>query len=92
MNFRVNANMGVRVRLTDYGISILKERHDRLNESIKENNGVGLGDFELKLDENGYYHTQLWILMSIFGDVIGWNGKNPFDLDIIIENGEPIES
>lgn len=57
MNFKVNLNMGVRVRLTNYGISILKARHDKLNKKLMDECGVSVGEFTLKLDDDGYYHT-----------------------------------
>ncbi len=91
MDFKVNANMGVKVKLTDFGISILKEQHEKLNEFIKERGGDGLGDFELRLDEDGYYSTQLWTLMNKFGHVMTMgHNEVPFHLNIIIENGEPV--
>jgi hypothetical protein len=90
MDFKVNANMGVKVRLTDFGISILKEQHNELNKRIKDHGGQGLGEFELRLDEEGYYSTQLWMLMSKFGHVMSMTNKIPFHLDIIIQNGEQV--
>jgi hypothetical protein len=90
MDFKVNANMEVKVKLTDFGISILKRQHDELNEHIKERGGKGLGEFELRLDEEGYYCTQLWMLMSKFGHEMSMGIKIPFDLNIIITNGDPI--
>lgn len=90
MDFKVNANMRVKVKLTDIGVSILKNRHDELNTLIKYRGGQEFGEFELKLDEDGYYTTQLWTLMNIFGSAMTMGSKNPFDLNIIITDGEPI--
>lgn len=90
MDFKVNANVNVKVRLTDYGVSILKNRHDELNEYIRICGGQGFGEFELNLDENGYYTTQLWTLMNIFGKTTTIGSENPFDLNIIITSGEPL--
>jgi hypothetical protein len=91
MDFKVNVNIAVKVKLTDFGISILKDRHDELNESIKSRGGQGFGEFELKLDEDGYYKTQLWTLMNIFGDAMTMAANEiPFELNMIITNGEPI--
>jgi hypothetical protein len=61
-----------------------------LNEKIKDIGGKGLGDFKLILDEDGYYRTQLWMLMGKFGHVMGMGYEIPFKLDIIITNGELI--
>lgn len=90
MDFKVNINQEVKVKLTEYGISILKEQHDELNKWIETRGGKGLGEFELRLDEDGYYSTQIWMLMNQFGHVIRMGNKNPFNLEIIIKGGEPL--
>lgn len=90
MDFKVNANMHVKVKLTDFGISILENQHNELNKEIKMRGGKGLGAFHLQLDKDGYYCTQIWMLMSKFGHVMSMTNEIPFHLDIIIENGEPI--
>lgn len=91
MDFKVNANMGVKVKLTDVGVSILKAQHDELNQHFKSRGAKGLGEFKTNLDDNGYYQTQLWSLMHTFGPYISPTQENPFDLDIIISNGKPTE-
>lgn len=84
MKVKINLNDKVKVKLTDYGIMLLKKRHDELNKKIKDSGGKG-NTFELILDENGYYETQLWILMNTFGDNCGINPKGmPFETDIIV--------
>lgn len=90
MDFKVNANQSVKVKLTGFGERILRERHQELHEGIKERNGKGLEPFELRVDEEGYYITQLWMLMSTFGHVMSMGYEIPFNLDIVITNGEPI--
>lgn len=90
MDFTVNANENVKVKLTDFGISVLKERHDELNNFMKQQGGKGLEKFELRLDEEGFYRTQLWSLMNEFGHVMSMGYEVPFNLNIIITNGEPI--
>lgn len=90
MDFNVNLNDKVKVKLTNYGVSILKEQHDDLNSFIKGTGGKGLGDFQLSLNEDGYYETQLWMLMSKFGHVMEMTNESPFELNVIIENGKPI--
>ena len=90
MNFKVNANSMVKVKLTDLGIAILKNQHDYLNKSIEERGGIGFGEFELKTDTDGYYHDQLWNLMNTFGHLMTLGHDVPFELDIIITEGKPI--
>lgn len=90
MDFKVNANQNVKVKLTDFGVQVLLERHQDLHEKIKSMNGKGLEPFEFRTDEEGYYTTQLWMLMNTFGHVMSMGYEIPFHLDIIITNGEPI--
>jgi hypothetical protein len=82
--FRVNVNTSVRVKLTDWGVSILKGKHDVLMDGLDEEYR---SEFELKLDAEGYYRTQLWVLMKEFGPYCGLGMKPPFLIDIIIEDG-----
>ncbi len=89
--FKVNANMHVRVKLTERGIDILKHNHVELNKLIHANGGTGLGEFELRLDEDGYYKTQIWMLMKDFGHAMSMGSREPFLLDLIIENGTIME-
>lgn len=86
----MNVNMEVKIKLTGFGISILKEKHDELNQRIYENGGQGFGEFEIKLDEEGYYKTQLWNLMNVFGEYMTMGFIVPFDTNIIMTNGEAI--
>ena len=89
MDFKVNANQNVKVKLTELGVQVLREKHQELHELIKERNGKGLKPFELTTDSEGYYVTQLWALMNTFGHVMTMGHDVPFDLDVIITNGKP---
>lgn len=88
MQFKMNINEHVKVKLTEYGIKILKARHDELNKRIWERGGRGLGEFTIKKDEEGYTTFQLWSLMNTFGDVLTMGFEIPFETDIIFTKGE----
>ena len=90
MDFKVNANQTVKVKLTDLGVQILRQKHNELHEAIKKRNGKGLSPFKLYLNDDGYYETQLWSLMNDFGHVMTMGYEVPFHLDMIITNGELI--
>lgn len=92
MDFAVNANTSIKVKLTEFGVFVLREQHDQLNNRVKAHNGKGIGEFELHLDEDGYYETQLWMLMSKFGHVVSMGNEIPFHLDMIIRNGKPLKN
>lgn len=85
MEFKLNINQYVKVKLNDSGIAILKARRDEVNKKIHANGGKGLGEFELKVDEEGYTKFPLWELMNIFGHVMVMGLETPFETDIIIK-------
>lgn len=89
-NFKVSVNEMVKVKLTDFGVDVLRQRHNELVEFIRERTGNDIGPLTLKLDDEGYYKTQLWHLMWEFGEYIKPGHKAPFELDIIMTNGEEI--
>ncbi len=86
----VNINDYVKVKLNDLGVSVLKEKHDNLNKMIHARGGNGLGEFELKVDEDGYTKFPLWDLMNIFGHLMVMGFEVPFETDIIFTRGNPI--
>jgi hypothetical protein len=90
MDFRVNINEQVKVKLTDLGISILTNRRKELNRMIESRGGKGLGEFQLKIDDEGYTTYQLWDLMSTFGEVLTMGFEVPFETNIIIKNGKQL--
>jgi hypothetical protein len=88
MDVKVNINDIVKVKLTEFGISILKQNHDEVNEILINRGVKPMGPFELKLDDNGYMAFQLWQLMSIYGEHLSVTGENPFETQIIIPDVE----
>lgn len=90
MDFKVNINETVKVKLTDVGIGILKEQHDELDRKIKANNRKGLGEFKLQLDDEGYTRFQLWSFMNAFGEYMTLGSEMPFDSEVIITKGKAI--
>jgi hypothetical protein len=90
MELKVNINDAVKVKLTDFGVSILKEKREKLNKAIKGRGGKGFGEFELKKDADGYTTFQHWELMNTFGDVMTMGFNAPFETDIIVTKGKPI--
>ena len=90
MDFKVNINERVKVKLTQKGINVLKENHNRMNDRLIHIGDGGLGEFVLETDSEGYTHFQLWDLMSAFGNRLRIGQDPPFETDIIIYNGEPV--
>ena len=90
MDFKFNINSYVKVKLNENGISILKEKHDRLNDAIKKQGCEGFGAFKLKLDKDGYYETQMWCFIEDFSEHMHNGSKVPFDCNIICCKGEEI--
>jgi len=83
---RFNMNHAVKVKLTEYGLSILRANNDKLND---ETEGA-FGPFKPpKTDQEGYTEYQLWVLMSEFGQKL-WNGCNPpFETEILLKLERP---
>ena len=82
-------NKYVRVKLTTFGIRILKHQHDELNKHVEGK----LGMFELKLDKDGWYRDQMWSLMQTFGKYTGLAMPQPFETQIQFltsEQNEPL--
>jgi hypothetical protein len=90
MDFKVNINESVKVKVNELGKSILINRRKELNERIESRGGKGLGEFQLKTDDEGYTTFQLWELMNTFGAVLTMGFEVPFETDIIIKNGKQL--
>jgi hypothetical protein len=90
MDFKVNVNEQVKVKLTGLGLSIITNRRRELNQMIESRGGKGLGEFQLKTDDEGYTTFQLWDLMQTFGSVLTMGFEIPFETDIIIKNGKQL--
>ena len=69
---KFNINDIVRVKLTDYGLGILKSRYRHLN---KQSNGLISYDNIIGLKEDGMYETETWQLMQDFGNCM-YMGNN----------------
>jgi len=82
-----NINQTAKVKLSGYGIEILMKRHYEFQERMENMNPDYVKKpFTLKLDEEGYYESQLWRIMETFGgDNMGMS-KHPFGSQIILES------
>lgn len=70
---KVNVNNKCRVKLTETGKAIIDKQSNWLKF--------------YKYDENGYYTTELWEIMNLFGSYLNNGQMNiPFETDIEIEN------
>ena len=82
---KINLNDSVKVKLTDKGIDILKKQHKELYAKVLMAGGE-YREHNLRLDEEGYYKTQLWCLFRYFGEHISLGVESPFEgLDIIVK-------
>lgn len=83
MEINFNLNDYVKVKLTDKGKEIFRKDRERLNHM-----GVRWHfNTEPELDVDGYYKTQLWSLMELFGEHICMGCDVPFDTNIILIKG-----
>lgn len=91
MNYKVNINEEVKVKLTPFGIQVLKEQRDELNERIIGRGGKAIKDYAPSVDKDGYTKFQLWDLMNRFGDLMHLGSQIPFETTIIMMNGEVLD-
>lgn len=87
MDFKFNANKMVKVKLTKKGEELLKRQQKEFYNVIGEENET----IDLKLDENGYYETQLWMLMKNLGPYLkpySHKDYDLFDMNMIFIGGE----
>lgn len=85
--FEVNFNDQVKVKLTDYGLSILRQERESINKRIRSMGGEGLGPYVPKTDEDGYTSFQIWDLMHRLGPYMSIGFKPPFEGDMIFPSG-----
>ena len=73
-----NINYYVKIKLTEAGIAILKNRHDSILKST--------GEFKNpEVDENGYTEMQMCDVMYVFGKYMySGNTNPPFETTIAI--------
>lgn len=81
MKIEINVNQKVKVKLTEKALRIMQERFDEFNKKYNE-------DIKLPIDVDGYYHTQLWILMKDFGYMFQGCYSPISDCKIIIDDSE----
>lgn len=84
----INLNDFVKVKLTDHGKDIFYHSLDEVNDMIRRNGGKPLEPHMPKVDAEGYTSFQLWELMQLYGPHIGMGLPQPFELDIVYEEGQ----
>ena len=77
---KFNINYQVKVKLTSYGVSCLYENYQKEKEIWDK---LRPNQFTVKLDDDGYYRTQLWTLMQELGKYVTMT-KTPFETEIIL--------
>ncbi|WP_438498029.1 hypothetical protein [Paenibacillus sp. IHBB 3054] len=90
MDFRMNFNDGVKVKLTEYGEQILRNRHEELNLHYLERGVKDIGPYVSRADPEGYTSFQIWGLMQEFGPHMSIAKPEPFKGEMIFFDGEPI--
>lgn len=83
-----NINHYVAVQLTDFGEKILELNHERLNELLVTT-GAEPKPFQLELNADGLFVTQLWSLMNMFGNFMAIGKDLPFDGEIFLIGDTP---
>ena len=82
-----NINYYMKVKLTQAGIDELKRRHEERARKFPQVK-IFQKPFELKLDKDGYYRKQGWVIMEELGHMCLMGGALPFSCNVIIEVDE----
>jgi len=85
-----NINESVKVKLTDFGRTKLKERHDKLYRWYKDNgHSDSIPKYVAPVEDNdGYSEWQLWCLMEALGEHVHMGCNHPFETEILISTKE----
>lgn len=81
MNAQMNLNDVVTVRLTNYGVRILREHHLKLERTLNFKNPDRVPR-QFVEPEHSMYTTQWWMLFEVFGNHVGIGKDIPFHLDL----------
>ena len=78
-----NINQCVKVELTDKGRDIFYHQFDDINSRFGKQL---IEPYYPKLDSDGYYETQMWCLMQLFGKHLtaGFGFDQPFSPNVIL--------
>ena len=74
----LNINQTVKVKLSKEALERKRKELDEMNKRFNEN-------YELPIDEEGYYKDQLWCIMRDVGDMIVGSYSPILDCKIVIE-------
>ncbi|GIO83483.1 hypothetical protein J25TS5_04150 [Paenibacillus faecis] len=89
--YKVNINDIVKVKLTEHGKKIEREKNEKLNELISAFGGQ-VSEYKPSVDEDGYTTYQLWSLFGTFGSHMGLTQELPFETEIIITKAKPMNT
>jgi len=75
-----NLNSNIKVKLNNYGRSILKKQHNELYSSLRV---IDVPYIPHPVDEEGYCTFQMYVFMNTFGShVLAGSVYLPFSIDI----------
>jgi hypothetical protein len=79
---RFNLNQSVRVRLTEHGLALHRADWEGYVASLPERARASQVYRPPLIDADGFWTTQCWSLMQLFGPHIGMARPNAFDLNV----------
>lgn len=74
---KIHLNDTVKVKLTPHGLRHYREKQSSFNASLPAR--IKPFPIDPPLDEEGFYQTQLWQLMNLFGSSLYMGGPMPFE-------------
>lgn len=83
-DYKFNVNQQVKVKITEFGHSILAARRDDLNAGLIKRGYPPYPSYEPREDADGYTSMQLHDVMNTFGPYLSNGRKVPFQMDILL--------
>lgn len=80
MQYNINLNDMIKVKLTDLGVGVLRKRYKNLHSKLQKGS-MNFINFELNLDGDDYHESQLRIPASIFNKCLTIGTRPVFEDD-----------
>lgn len=93
MEAKFNLNYPVKVRLTEEGVRFCERDHMETRSNLLNGSDykLDIGDFGIKVDEEGYTEIAGWKFMQLFGSEMRMGSTPLFDLNVIVTNCEEVK-
>lgn len=86
---RIHLNSAVRVKLNRVGLAEYERQQIDIRARVPER-ARRFFALEPRLDDEGYYQTEMWHLMERFGHLMTAGAQMPWDGDMLVEESADV--